>query len=268
MWERHDWPYLEAENQAELLAYLGTASCAERYASADISWVITGVQSNDYNGVLWARLSSAAANHVVPTLVQQFRDRRLPALWHLDPASQPPDLAARLDQLGCLRLQSGVCMAAPLHTLADERPALPGLTIERVTTRADLSDWIDVWIQSDDELRAPREQLYACLGLDHAQPLQHYLARLDGRPVGVSQLFLGRQAAGLYCVAVLPAFQRRGIGSALTLRPLRYAQTRGYTIAVLGPSPQGQPMYQRLGFELLASPFVGYALWLDPEDGA
>ena len=28
------------------------------------------------------------------------------------------------------------------------------------------------------------------------EPLRHYLARLDGRPVGVSQLFLGQQVAG------------------------------------------------------------------------
>ena len=264
MLERDQWPYLEAENQAELLAYLGSAACAESYHSAEITWVVTGVDSNDYNGVLWSRMSAGEADHHVPALVQHFRDRRLPALWHLDPASQPPDLAVRLSQLGCPRLQSGVCMAAPLHALTGEIPAQPGLTIERVTTLADLADWIDVWIQGDQEPRTPREQLYACLGLNGSQPLRHYLARLDGRPVGVSQLFLGQQAAGLYCVAVLPAFRRRGIGRALTLAPLRDAQAAGYAIGVLGPSPEGQPMYQRLGFELFASPFVGYALWLDP----
>lgn len=264
MLDRHHWPYLEAKNQAELLAYLGSASCAESYHSAEITWVITGVDSNDYNGVLWARLSAVEADHHVPALIQQFRDRRLPALWHLDPASQPPDLAVRLSHLGCLRLPPGVCMAAPLHTLTGEIPTHPGLTIERVTTLVDLADWIDVWTQGDEESRTPREQLYACLGLNGSQPLRHYLARLDGQPVGVSQLFLGHHAAGLYCVAVLPPFRRCGIGSALTLTPLRDAQAAGYAIGVLGPSPEGQPMYRRLGFELFASPFVGYALWLDP----
>ena len=262
--ERDHWPSLEAENQAELLAYLGTASCAQSYRSAAITWVITGVDSNDYNGVLWARLSATQADHHLPSLVQQFRDRRLPALWHLDPASQPPDLAERLSRLGCPRLRPGVCMAAPLPALRGEVPARPGLTIERVTTHADLADWIDIWIEGEDEARSPREQLYACLGLNGSQPLRHYLARLDGQPVGVSQLFLGQRTAGLYCVAVLAAFRRRGIGSALTLTPLRQAQALGYSIGVLGPSPEGQPMYQRLGFELFASPFVGYALWLDP----
>ena len=73
MLERRHWPTLEAENQAELLAYLGSASCAERYHSPAITWVITGVDSNDYNGVIWARLSAAEVEHRVPSLVQQFR---------------------------------------------------------------------------------------------------------------------------------------------------------------------------------------------------
>ena len=52
MLDRQQWPYLEAENQTELLAYLGTASCAASHRAANITWVITGVDSNDYNGVI------------------------------------------------------------------------------------------------------------------------------------------------------------------------------------------------------------------------
>jgi ribosomal protein S18 acetylase RimI-like enzyme len=226
--------------------------------------VMTGVDSNDYNGVLWARLSAGEAEQVVPALVEQFRARRLPALWHIDSASQPDDLGQRLTQLGCPQLSSGVAMAVLLDTLPAQIPMVPGLTIERVSTNADLAAWIDVWIQGDDEPRNPREQLYTSLGFAPVQPLHHYLARLQGQPVGVSQLFLGQRAAGLYCVAVLPELRRRGIGSALTLRPLLAARALGYEVGVLGPSPEGQSMYRRLGFEFFASPFVGHVLWFEP----
>ncbi|HVG38352.1 MAG TPA: GNAT family N-acetyltransferase [Pyrinomonadaceae bacterium] len=261
---RQYWPHLEAENQAELLAHLGTASCAASHHSAAITWVMTGVDSNDYNGVLHARLTPAQADRQVPALVEMFRERRVPALWHLDPESCPADLAERLARLGCPKLSPGVCMAAPLGDLAgDDFTVPPGLTVGRVRTLADLADWIDVWIDGDDEARGAREQLYACLGVDGPRPLRHYLARLNNQPVGVSQLFLGRRSAGLYCVAVPPAFRRRGIGRALTLRPLRDARDLGYSVAVLGPSPEGQPLYRSLGFECFASPFVGYSLWHD-----
>jgi ribosomal protein S18 acetylase RimI-like enzyme len=261
---QHDqWPHLEPENQAELLAYLGTATCAESVSTATITWVITGVDSNDYNGVVWTRLSPAEADQLVPKLVEMFHSSHVPALWHLDPASQPADLAQRLDHLGCRPLSSGVCMVAALDSLPQTIQLAEGLRVQRVTTERDLDTWLDVWMHNDDEPRQPREQLYRSLGLSATQPLRHYLARLDGEPVGVSQLFLGRRAAGLYCVSVLPAFRRRGIGTALTLTPFHDAQREGYIHGVLGPSPEGQPLYAQLGFTLFPSPFVGYTLWHD-----
>lgn len=261
MLEHDQWPYLEAENQAELLAHLGTATCAEGVSSASITWVITGVDSNDYNGVVWTRLSPVEADQLVPKLVETFHSRNVPALWHLDPASQPADLAQRLDHLGCRALSSGVCMAAALDSLPQTIQLAVGLSVQRVTTESDLNTWLDVWMHADDELRQPREQLYQNLGLSGTQPLRHYLARLDGEPVGVSQLFLGRRAAGLYSVSVLPAFRRRGVGTALTLTPFHDARAEGYILGVLGPSPEGQPLYEKLGFTLFPSPFVGYTLW-------
>lgn len=266
MFDQHMWPYLEAENQAELLAYLGTASCVEGFQSPSITWTITGVDSNDYNGVVWTRLTSEEADDTVPALVKKFRDRNIPALWHLDAASQPADLAQRLERLDCRALASGVCMAAALDKVAFGIPLPQGLSVERVTTRADLAAWLDVWIHDDDEPRLPREQLYTSLGISGTEPLRHFLARLDGQAVGVSQLFLGARSAGLYCVSVLPSFRRQGIGTALTLTALQVARQEGYTVGVLGPSPEGQSLYRRVGFELFPSPFVGYTLWQDTQD--
>lgn len=263
MLDHQQWAALEAGNQAELLAYLGTSPRAERYFGDDLTWVVTGVLSNDYNGVLWARLPSATAKEVIASVVDRFRARNVPALWHIDPESQPADLAQRLESFGCKRLKAGVCMVADLLAINDTGRAIPGLTIERVVDERSIAAWMDVWMQLDDEERAPREQLYASLGFAHDQPLHHYLARLHGQPVAVSQLFLGREAAGLYCVTTLADVQRRGIGTAVVLAALVEARARGYRVAVLGPTPQSQRMYQRIGFELHPSSFVGYTLWND-----
>ena len=264
MYDRRMWPYLEAANQAELLAYLGTSALAESYFAQGITWVITGVASNDYNGVLWARLTSAEADARVPKIVDHLYARNLPALWHIDPESQPTDLPQRLEALGCQQLKPGTCMAADLTMLSSSHSPLPGLTIERVTTQDALAAWMDVWMHDDPEDRTPREQLYADLGLSGAEPLRHYLARLDGTPVGVAQLFLGTQAAGLYGVTVVPCARRQGIGTALTITLMDEARALGYHLGVLGPSPDGYPMYHKLGFELFPSPFVGYTLWIEP----
>jgi GNAT superfamily N-acetyltransferase len=152
-------------------------------------------------------------------------------------------------------------MAADLFALNETTKDIPGLTIERVVDSAGLSAWMDTWIQLDDEAHEPRERLYASLGLDGEQKLRHYLARLDGRPVATSQLFLGGEAAGIYCVTTIPEAQRRGIGTAVVLAPLLDARALGYRVAVLGPTPEAQHMYARMGFELFPSPLVAYSLW-------
>ncbi len=45
------WAALEADNLSEMLTYFGTAPVAASYLADDLTWVITGVDDNAYNGV-------------------------------------------------------------------------------------------------------------------------------------------------------------------------------------------------------------------------
>jgi GNAT superfamily N-acetyltransferase len=251
---------LVADNQAELLAYLGTAGCATSHRGPDITWVVTGVHADDYNGVVQTRLSAADADIQVPLLVQQFRDQGLPAIWHVEPASEPADLAHRLRALDCPPAAAERAMVARLERLAREMSRFPGLTVARATTDAELREWMDVRHQIAPEARGPREDLYLSLGLDGRHPLHHYLARVDGEPAGVAQLFLGQRAAGLYSVGVAPSFRGRGIGTALVLTPLLVARTLGYDLAVVRPPADSQTMYEHLGFEGRPPLSLGYVI--------
>ena len=46
-----------------------------------------------------------------------------------------------------------------------------------------------------------------------------------------------------------PEARQQGIGTALTLEPLREARETGYRIGILHPSEMGVGVYGRLGFE-------------------
>ncbi|MEO8483912.1 MAG: GNAT family N-acetyltransferase [Acidobacteriota bacterium] len=260
---RDNWPFVEADNHAERLAYLGTSTRATSHRGTDLTWVVTGVPSEDYNGVVWTRLTPPDADIQVPLLVQQFRDQGLPAVWHVDSASEPSDLAPRLHALGCPIVPPQIVMAAPLERLAREMSRFPGLTVDRVLSPEDLAEWMDVRAQITTEPRAMREDLYLSLGLGGRQPLHHYLARVDGQPAGVAQLYLGRRAAGLYSVGVAPAFRGRGIGTALVLTPLLVARTLGYDIGVVRPPIDSQVMYTHLGFAPLQPAGSAYLIGSD-----
>jgi GNAT superfamily N-acetyltransferase len=210
---------------------------------------------------MWARLTEEEADLLPSILVDRFRMHQLPSTWHLDAGTQPADLRERLDRLGCRPVRPAVGTAAPIVEATRGMRDLPQLAVDRVTTADDLSTWIDVWTSVSGEPRAPRETLYASLGLKRLEPLRHYLARLNGRPVGVSQLFLGQQAAGVYAVAVRPDYRRIGIGAALVQRPLLEARTLGYDLAVADPAADTLPFFTTLGLVEFASPFPRYRLF-------
>jgi hypothetical protein len=57
-----------------------------------------------------------------------------------------------------------------------------------------------------------------------------------------------RPVAGVYNVAVAPAWRRRGIATAITIRLLHLARDQGAIGACLNATPDGQRVYQKLGF--------------------
>jgi len=87
------------------------------------------------------------------------------------------------------------------------------------------------------------------LGL--ALPIRNFLGYWNGKPVATSSLFIGGGVAGIYNVSTLLEARGRGIGAALTLRPLQDAHEMGYHIGVLQSSEMGFSVYQKLGFRHL-----------------
>ena len=86
-----------------------------------------------------------------------------------------------------------------------------------------------------------------------------YVAYVGGEPAAVSELFLGGGVAGVHMVATAEAFRRRGLGMALTWTALEEGRRRGMKTGALQASAQGQPLYERLGFEPCGR-FVEYAI--------
>lgn len=63
-------------------------------------------------------------------------------------------------------------------------------------------------------------------------------------------LFNGAGVVSVYAVATLPAVRGRGIGAAITLKPLLLARDQGYRHGILFSSEMGVPVYERIGFRL------------------
>jgi ElaA protein len=92
--------------------------------------------------------------------------------------------------------------------------------------------------------------LLESLALHADAPVQHRIARRDGRPVGVATFFRHRETVYGQHLGVLATERRGGIGRALAQHVLAEARASGATTAVLAPTPDTIAFYRLLGFVL------------------
>ena len=85
-------------------------------------------------------------------------------------------------------------------------------------------------------------------------PQKLFIGFLEDEPVATSQLFLGGGVAGLWGVSTLQSARKRGVGTVMSLHPLRVARSLGYRIAVLDATQQGYGIYERIGFKEVSLP--------------
>jgi GNAT superfamily N-acetyltransferase len=87
----------------------------------------------------------------------------------------------------------------------------------------------------------------ACGGSpDHG--LANLLVTVDGEPAACSSACVHSGVVGVYCVATLEAFRRRGLGGLATRAALNHGRQLGATHALLHASDQGESVYRRIGF--------------------
>jgi ribosomal protein S18 acetylase RimI-like enzyme len=79
-----------------------------------------------------------------------------------------------------------------------------------------------------------------------------YVGLRNGQPAATSALVVTASIAGVYNVATVPDYRRRGIGEAMTWRCVSRGLELDCTLAVLQASEMGRPVYERMGFRTVA----------------
>lgn len=230
--------------------YLGCSASAEVYDSPSVRWIVTGISHPFMNGVLRTQLMPGDVDEAIEQALTHFESRQVPFMWWAGSAAQPTDLGKRLEAHGLDYTEDFPGMAADLLALNEDLPTPSGLTIVSVGDKEKLAQWVNtalIGFQIPDSSENACFDLFADLGF--GLPLRNYVGLLDGKPVAASQVFLAAGVAGIYWVTTVPEARQQGIGTALTLAPLREAREMGYRIGILHPSEMGVGVYRRLGFE-------------------
>ena len=254
-------------NQSEFRADLGRSPRVEVHAGLDLMWYVTGIPSPSANGVCRARIESGDVDARVDATLRLFQARGLPFTWCTGPTTRPAGLGKHLVARGFVYAGYEPGMAVDLLALNDDRPAPPGLHVQRVRDEAALRRWFHIFalgFARPDFIRNALFDIEIDLGLGNYRR-RLYVGSLEGEAVATSLLFLGAGVAGIYGVATLPEARRRGIGTAMTLTPLVEARAAGYRIGVLHASPMGLGVYRRLGFRQYCQ--LGFYGWTGERRG-
>jgi predicted GNAT family acetyltransferase len=221
------------------------------YDEPEMAMTVTDIPVPLFNVVTRVRLAPDNLYESIEKAMGRFKENAVPGNWHVGPATRPSDIGNTLEAHGFVQTANEPGMAIDLDALKDV--VVPsGFVIEPIRTGTQVDACVEVALQGfgiPDFLKEILPGLITSLGLEPESSIQNYLGLLDNKPVAVSTAYYGAGVAGIYNVTTLPEARGRGIGTAMTVKPLLDARLKGYRVGILQSSEMGYSVYEKIGFQ-------------------
>jgi GNAT superfamily N-acetyltransferase len=224
---------------------------AEVYTGEDAAWCVTNVTYPPCNPIFHINMKPETVNDFLDSIIVKAQKKKVNLHCLTTPDTKPADMGKYLTAHGFTYSGEGPCMAIDLQNIKEQNNAPSGFRIMEIRDYAGLKKWcqIDTLGFGLPQHVEPTIVEWLATDINLKQPLKLYLGLLDGKPVATSMYYLGAGVAGVYNVSTLPEARNKGIGYAMTQRPLLEARKLGYRIGVLQSSKLGLPVYQKMGFK-------------------
>ena len=237
------------QNVVEWTRLKGLIAGVELHDDGDVVWLFSTLPGRG-GAVSGARFTEETADGRIEEILARHRRHLEPTLWWTGPMSAPADLGARLRAAGLYCQNHLPGMAADLQAIRTEfrRPA--GLAIAPVEDFSIFRRHEHPFFgPANTERRRNLVEGVSWMVRQEPRRAWHFVASLDGVPVGCATVFLGAGVAGLYHVGTVQKARGKGIGKAVTLAALEHARDLGIRTSILHASKEGEVIYRQIGFE-------------------
>ena len=210
-----------------------------------------GLRCFSPQGIMYSNLNQDKADTLIEATSSYFEMLQLPFIWAVDPRTNPRDMGERLLSNGFKFEGPYPSMAVDFNELIDKRRDVEGFSYEVVEDEESCRIFWDVWGDGYPMPKTFEDVLcnaFIYNGFKEG-PYKLFLGYLDGKPVATAIQLLAVGVAGVHDITVLPSARGKGIGTEMTLTPLRDAKSLGYRYGVLCATELGIGIYRRLGFK-------------------
>lgn len=216
----------------------------------DVVSFFSGIPFPMLNGISAASFAPGQEERRTHELVDRSDAREMPYLWTLTPSSTTVEIERTLEARGLQREDDpGMYVAA--STVAPTR--LPAGVEVHGRPADDVAAHVELMIEAFEMPRWLGQALGTAFSGVPADRAHTVVGTLDGEPVGIGMLLDIGGAAGLYNIATLRSARGRGVGYAVTNALVDLARDLGREDVVLIATPQGYPVYERLGFRTVCT---------------
>lgn len=212
----------------------------------------------EWNHVALIDVSEEEVDRFLDTAQHAFQGTGLPPTVAVGPGSRPTDLAQLLESKGYYRSFRHTWLFDPGGPKPLDRPAISEFQIRRVETEDEMRCFLDIYDTVFEKGSLTSECRKSLASSRNRPGVIHLLATLTGAPAGIASWIHQdgihqdgihqdgiRQdgiyqngihqngVAGLYNLAVLPSFRRRGLGRELTCHRIAEARKLGCSLIFL-----------------------------------
>jgi len=251
------------DNMVEYWKYFSQSKQVKFYEDDEIFHVDCGLTYDEApfgpNCVLKANLKPETMRQRIEKVIDYYTSKNMPFWWYICPASSPSNLGEVLKSYSFSEMDGTPVMAVKLDEMIVDRKKPNQLEILEVTDESGFREWWDLWVNGypqPEVLGKKFADITAEIGYHPSNMMKFYTGYYDGEPAGTTFILIGAGVVALYGVTVLPKMRGKGIGTELSLHPLRIARTMGLKIGVLDATEQGIGIYQRIGFKKVMTPKI------------